>query len=192
MVERHKVRDGVFVREIISLDQKDFNSPDAPKLIEEMFKGCTPDGILEEIETELNEAQFDPESSDSRKHDIKQASFRLELVKKNLADNAAHDLLFNFYLLMNFLWRAKVRPFEGGIFFKTNLMGLNKKGNQARIEAAENKQRVWQDMADEIRAESRWKRSWGKSRIAVEIHRRLQNEDSELIAEADTIRRKIT
>ena len=189
MTERYKVRDGVFVKEIIRIDM---DSPDDQNPFREMLRGLTPEGILEEIETELNEALDDPKTSDRRKHDIEEAFFRLGLVQRNLADNATRDLLFNFYCLMSDLWRAKIRPFEGGIFHKAHLQELNKKGNQARTEEAENKQRVWQDMADEIRTVSPWKRSWGKSRIADEIHRQLQNEDSELIAKADTIRRKIT
>jgi len=101
---------------------------DDRKLLREAMLSMTPKGILEEIEVELQEALEDPKTSDRRMDGLKEALFRLGLVRRNLANNSSRDLLFNFYCLMNLLLRAKIRQFEGSIFHKAHLQRYNKYG----------------------------------------------------------------
>lgn len=161
-----KIRDGVFVG--TSFESNGGNvSPEELELYADSIFGLNePEYLFNFISKEIDEIISDNLSSKARKSNAKAALLSLYFVRNNLENGTSKDTFINTYHMMNFLWKAKIRPFEGGIFHKKHLSELGKKGNAGYSESRDEVHKYWQDQANEIKNQHC---TWSKWRIAGEI-----------------------
>jgi len=166
MAKVEEVRDGVFVQQRISGDAEDAKDPAAWEAI---FRPFMPEKLLEDLEARIAAVIAEPKS-ERQGQDAEAAARRLKNVRKCLQENDAGGVLVQFHQLMNALWRADIRPFEGGIFHKAALQDFGRRASAGKKDRGEETRRELRYYAERIKKEP-GRSKWSDWQVAKEIKR---------------------